>query len=319
MKELDTLKAMGGLSLPREMSDADAFRCYTAMGKLVDTMPREIDLLRAKLFACEHDEFVASIGQLRELLSQCRADYLIADCDFLIKHCQLKKFAICEAMLEKLITALMEMSIRFQTAQYEDKTARRDMQRFSALLSQLSGYLKEFDAENSLLILEQAESAGFGKEVAAIRDLVEHFDFSNADKTLYQIRNATFPNYRDTTTIRKRMVLAVDDSPTILTSLKAILSNDYQFFGVTSGQAALKFLETRKPDIFIVDIEMPIMSGYELAARIKELGLIHTVVFLTGNATREYVLKALQLGVTHFLAKPCNNESLLAKLAKIVV
>lgn len=318
MKELNILKSIGGLSLPREMTGIEAVQCYSSIERLVDTIPREIEVLRGKLFACEHDAFVSSLALLRELLVQCRTDYLLADCDFLIKHCQLKKFAICEAVLEKMISALMEFSIRFQTAQYEDSTPSRNMQKFSVLLTHLSGFLKDFDEGNSLDALEQAKRIGFGDDLAEIREHVEKFDFITADKILSQIRQASFPQDRDTTTtIRKPMVLAIDDSPTILTSLKAILSEKYQFFAVTSGHAALKFLETKMPSIFIIDIEMPEMSGYELAAIIKEMGRIHTVVFLTGNATRDYVMKALQVGVTHFLAKPCSSESLLAKLAQI--
>lgn len=118
---------------------------------------------------------------------------------------------------------------------------------------------------------------------------------------------------------RQKCVMAVDDVPLMLDSIKMIVSGaDYKFIGVTSGYAALNFLTKQSPDLFILDVEMPMMDGYELAARIRELGHKAPIVFLTGNSTKEYVLKAIQAGAADFIVKPVIHEQVQKKIKKYI-
>jgi CheY-like chemotaxis protein/HPt (histidine-containing phosphotransfer) domain-containing protein len=112
-------------------------------------------------------------------------------------------------------------------------------------------------------------------------------------------------------------ILAVDDTAFFLTILKKILqSTRYKLTCVSSGRDALKYLEKSQPDIFLLDIEMPGMDGYELATRIKESGQKAPIIFLTGNAKKEYLAKALKVGAVDFIIKPINQEVLLSKIRK---
>ena len=116
----------------------------------------------------------------------------------------------------------------------------------------------------------------------------------------------------------RKNILAVDDVPIVLNALKGVIDGEkYQFRGLTSGKAALQYLETHTPpDLFIVDIEMPEMDGYELTEKIIAKGYDAPVIFLTGNATRESVIKALQAGATDFLVKPVNDGLIMGRLAQ---
>ena len=117
----------------------------------------------------------------------------------------------------------------------------------------------------------------------------------------------------------KMSILAVDDSSFSLDTLKTSLeSSEYRFVGVTSGAAALKYLQNHDPDLFILDIEMPEIDGYELAGKIKELGKTAPILFLTGNATREYVLRALKSGAADFIVKPVTRKLILEKVEKFI-
>ena len=117
----------------------------------------------------------------------------------------------------------------------------------------------------------------------------------------------------------KKSVLAVDDNTFFLDSLKkALLDTDYRFIGVNSGASALGFLEGHSPDLFILDIEMPEMDGYELARNIRKRGEKAPILFLTGNATKDYVLKALKAGAADFIVKPVTQRQVLERINKFI-
>jgi CheY-like chemotaxis protein len=91
----------------------------------------------------------------------------------------------------------------------------------------------------------------------------------------------------------KKTVLAVDDAAFFLNILKKYVSGTgHKLICVNSGDAALKYLVAHDPDLFILDIEMPEMNGYELAQKIRNEGKKAPIIFLTGNAKREDVVKA---------------------------
>ena len=117
----------------------------------------------------------------------------------------------------------------------------------------------------------------------------------------------------------QKSILAVDDSTFSLDALKnALKDTEYKLTGVTSGEAALRFLQNHSPDLFILDIEMPGMDGYELAQKIRNCGNKAPVIFLTGNATKEYVLKAFKAGAADFIVKPVIQKQVLDRIGKFI-
>jgi CheY-like chemotaxis protein/HPt (histidine-containing phosphotransfer) domain-containing protein len=117
-----------------------------------------------------------------------------------------------------------------------------------------------------------------------------------------------------------KRILAVDDTAFFLTILKKILQDTrYKLTCVASGRDALKYIEKNQPDIFLLDIEMPGMDGYELAAKIRESGSKAPIIFLTGNARKEHLAKAVEAGAVDFIIKPINKDVLLEKICKYLV
>jgi CheY-like chemotaxis protein len=115
----------------------------------------------------------------------------------------------------------------------------------------------------------------------------------------------------------QKSILAVDDTAFFLTVLKTTLQDtDYKLTCVKSGEDALKFLEKHNVDLLLLDIEMPEMDGYKLAAKIRESGQKAPIIFLTGNAQKENVTKALKAGAADFIVKPINKEIFLAKIGR---
>ncbi|MDR0795765.1 MAG: response regulator [Tannerella sp.] len=114
-----------------------------------------------------------------------------------------------------------------------------------------------------------------------------------------------------------KSILAVDDNTYFLDILKdALRDTEYHLACVTSGSAALRYLQNHRPDLYILDIEMPEMDGYQLARSIRSRGMKAPVIFLTGNASKEYVAKAVKAGAADFIIKPINKEHVQQRINK---
>jgi len=115
----------------------------------------------------------------------------------------------------------------------------------------------------------------------------------------------------------EKTILAVDDAAISLTMLKQSLQGEpYKLTCVNSGESALQYLKKNDPNLFLLDIEMPKMNGYELAEKIRESGHEAPIIFLTGNSAKEYVIKAIKAGASDFIVKPIYKENLTEKINK---
>jgi len=104
-----------------------------------------------------------------------------------------------------------------------------------------------------------------------------------------------------------------------LNTLQKLLQDQpYDLEVTTSCSDALRYLQTNRPDVILLDIEMPEMDGYELATRIKREGNKAPIIFITANSAREYVDKAVQVGAAGLLMKPLRVNQLLAKLKELL-
>lgn len=114
----------------------------------------------------------------------------------------------------------------------------------------------------------------------------------------------------------KPLILAVDDSSVVLTVITNTLESDYKVIAVTSGKEAIRVIDKHTPDFFLLDIEMPIMNGFELAKIIKNEDKFKDapILFLTSQAIRDYVIAAKELGVTGYMLKPIEKNVLLEKI-----
>ena len=121
-------------------------------------------------------------------------------------------------------------------------------------------------------------------------------------------------------TFGPKRVLVVDDNPAMLRATKAMLESSYQVAVVTSGEQALKSIQKAKPDVILLDYEMPGMNGKEIFERIlsdKEMCKI-PVIFLTGVAAKEHISAVLKLKPAGYLLKPADKEKLLATIGSVV-
>lgn len=125
---------------------------------------------------------------------------------------------------------------------------------------------------------------------------------------------------KEETEDRKKRILAVDDSGILLRSVKAMLEKTYEISVATDGMMALKQAIKKKPDLILLDYEMPKMDGKETLEELRrdeELKDI-PVVFLTGIAERENIMAVLKLKPEGYLLKPIDQQRLVETIEKVL-
>jgi CheY-like chemotaxis protein len=117
----------------------------------------------------------------------------------------------------------------------------------------------------------------------------------------------------------EKVILAVDDDLFCLDMLKNALKDiGCKFFGAQSGSEALDKIITLNPCLFVLDIEMPGMSGIELAGKLRMLGYKEPIIFITGNADKDYVVNAVKAGGADFILKPLNHQNVVSRIKKFL-
>jgi DNA-binding response OmpR family regulator len=116
-------------------------------------------------------------------------------------------------------------------------------------------------------------------------------------------------------------ILIVDDTAENIDLLKAVLeSRDYVVKTASNGAEALKSIEESIPDLVVLDVMMPEMSGYEVcqAIRQKPETALLPVVMLTALDPASEKVKGLEAGADDFLSKPINQAELLARVDSLL-
>lgn len=111
-------------------------------------------------------------------------------------------------------------------------------------------------------------------------------------------------------------IFLVDDNPLYLNSGKTVLQDKYTVVTIPSSEKLLPMLKKVKPDLILLDVEMPGMSGYETIKEIKasdETSGI-PVIFLTGKNEPENELLGLSLGAVDYITKPFSPPLLLKRI-----
>jgi putative two-component system response regulator len=111
-------------------------------------------------------------------------------------------------------------------------------------------------------------------------------------------------------------ILVVDDNLPSLKQIGAQLGEHYDVSLAKSGALALQICMQEKPDLILLDIEMPGMDGFETLKRLRlnrYLGSI-PVIFLTGNHDTETEVRGLESGARDFITKPVEKSILLHRI-----
>lgn len=111
-------------------------------------------------------------------------------------------------------------------------------------------------------------------------------------------------------------ILLVDDNAASLNHAENIVKSTYKVTCLTSGATALKFLQKQCPDLILLDINMPGMSGFDVVKEIKLMPHIKKIpiIFITSQSDPETEGLALSLGVQDFISKPMVPQTAMSRI-----
>lgn len=111
-------------------------------------------------------------------------------------------------------------------------------------------------------------------------------------------------------------ILIVDDAPDNLTLLASMLKDSYKIKVANSGEKALKAVKEHKPDLILLDIIMPGLSGFDVMEELKANPVTRhiPVIFLTSMDGDEDTKYGLSIGAADYIAKPASASIVLARV-----
>ena len=117
---------------------------------------------------------------------------------------------------------------------------------------------------------------------------------------------------------RRKRILVVDDSGAMLRNVKGWLEDKYQVILANSGMMAIKYLTQNRPDLILLDYEMPVCDGKQVLEMIRSETDFSDVpvIFLTGKDDRESVLSIMDLKPDGYLLKTLPPEQIVESVDK---
>lgn len=118
-----------------------------------------------------------------------------------------------------------------------------------------------------------------------------------------------------------KKILIVDDEKDLVEMLKMRLeANDYEIITAYNGEEGLEKAELCRPDLILLDIMMPGISGFEVLRRLKDNAWAKDipVIMLTAKGDTNSIFKAEDMSVKDYIMKPYNSKVLLETIRRFV-
>jgi len=113
-------------------------------------------------------------------------------------------------------------------------------------------------------------------------------------------------------------IMHIEDDPDTQKAVKDILQTEgYKVTSYSSGQKGISAIKKDKPDIILLDIMMPKMSGWDAFEKIKKIDKKAKIIFLTVlEISRERLNKLKKDGITDYITKPFTSTELISRIKK---
>jgi len=118
-----------------------------------------------------------------------------------------------------------------------------------------------------------------------------------------------------------KKILVADDEPNIVVALEYLLRRSgYEVQVARNGEEALKMVEASAPDLVLLDVMMPLRSGYEVCRLLRERPEWRhiKIVMLSAKGRDAEVAKGLALGADLYVTKPFSTSELMGKIKQLL-
>jgi len=114
----------------------------------------------------------------------------------------------------------------------------------------------------------------------------------------------------------KSVLIAEDEDTNFMLLVEYLESTGIQIHRASNGKQAVDFCLNNKPDIILMDMKMPVMTGYEAVSKLRSMNISIPVLAQTAYTMMGDKEKILQSGCDDYLAKPIEEELLILKMSK---
>jgi FixJ family two-component response regulator len=114
-------------------------------------------------------------------------------------------------------------------------------------------------------------------------------------------------------------ICLVEDDPSVIKATSRLLSSEgWRVESFLDPLAFLRYAQTHRPEVAVIDILMPVMNGLEVQTRLRTLSPATRVIVLTANDDPAVRSKATESGASAFLVKPADDEEFLSAVESAV-
>jgi two-component system, sensor histidine kinase and response regulator len=112
-------------------------------------------------------------------------------------------------------------------------------------------------------------------------------------------------------------ILIVDDQPQNIQLIGTLLRNSYNLYVADNGERAVKIAIDKKPDLILLDIMMPVITGFDVCKILKSNSETKDIpiIFLTAKNEAEDIVKGFQLGAVDYITKPFKREEVHVRIS----
>ena len=121
--------------------------------------------------------------------------------------------------------------------------------------------------------------------------------------------------------VAQAKILVVDDEPDCISIIRCRLEwSHFEVITAANGKEALQVAETEKPDLILLDTNMPVMNGHEMLERLRKHPILKDtpVIMVTALCEEQDMAAASTIGVEEYVTKPIDFTSLIEKISKIL-
>ena len=114
-------------------------------------------------------------------------------------------------------------------------------------------------------------------------------------------------------------LLIVDDEPGIVEEVKAFFEEEgYKVYTADSGEAGIQLIKELKPDLLLIDMKLPDISGLRVLTSAKQISPKSKTIVITGYVDQSLIDEAEKVGRDAFLQKPFNLETLKSEVERLL-